>query len=115
MLVNGIVLGKPYPGQAPKSTVADVGDNCAPCHAIPLAEPGCAGPERVRGVPCLQAQRSWGWIGGYAGSLSVEMAEPKYPTVPTSGNNKGLSLPGIWNALSQVPQNHCHSLASSHR
>lgn len=61
VLVNGIVLGKPYPGQAPKSTVADVGDNCALCHAIPLAEPGCAGPEPVRGVPAGTAELGVDW------------------------------------------------------
>lgn len=30
----------------------------------------------------------------------MEVAEPKYPTVTTLGDNKGLSLPGVWSAPS---------------
>lgn len=50
-LVGGIVLGKPYPGQAPRSTGGDVCNNHAPCCAIPLVQLGCAGPEHARGAP----------------------------------------------------------------
>lgn len=61
-LVNSIVLGKPYPGQAPKSNGGDIGANHTPCHAILLAELGCAGWRTC--VLCLQVQWSLGWVRG---------------------------------------------------
>lgn len=51
---------------------------------------------------------------GYVASLSMEMAEPKYPTVPTLGNKKaylcqeyGVLPPGYYKI--------CRSLAASYR
>lgn len=44
---------------------------------------------------CLQVQWSQGGIRDHMELLSMEVAEPKYPTVTTLGNNKGLSLPGV--------------------
>lgn len=46
-------------------------------------------------MACLQVQWSQGEIRGYMESLSMEVAEPKYPTVTTLENNEGLSLPGV--------------------
>lgn len=59
-------------------------------------------------MACLQVMWSQGEIRGYMESLSMEVAEPRYPAASTLGNNKGLSLPGVWSVPFRAPQNLCH-------
>lgn len=87
--MNGVIPGKPDPPQAPKTTglmLATIVLQAMPC----MVERGCAGLEHSYGRPAgtveWQGDQEW---------LSMEMAEPKYPTVTTLGNNKGLSLAGV--------------------
>lgn len=51
VLVNSVIPGKLDPGKAPKSTGADAGKNCAPCHVMLVVERGCAGLEHMHGMP----------------------------------------------------------------